>query len=111
MQRKTFVNMQYMFYIRNIVMDTKRVVGKRIKLARIERELNQFQLAELIGADQTYISKIEAGKVDIGIETLSRIAHALGKPEGDFFKDFEEVAAERPFGESPGARARKRKAA
>ncbi len=89
-------------------MDTKRTVAKRIKLARIERDLNQAQLAELLGTSQTYVTKLESGKVNIGVETVARLATVLNKPINYFFETFEEPL---PKGESPGARAKKRKAA
>jgi transcriptional regulator with XRE-family HTH domain len=39
----------------------KKKLGKRIKLARIEKDLSQDQLAELIKAKQKSISRYEIG--------------------------------------------------
>lgn len=90
-------------------MDTRRIVGKHIKLARVERELSQAQLAEMIGVEQAYVSKIEKGTIDIGISKLADFARVLGKPTGWFFEEFREDQL--PFVDSPGAGAKKKKAA
>jgi transcriptional regulator with XRE-family HTH domain len=90
-------------------MDTKRVVAKRIKLARVERELKQKDLADLLGVNQQNVTRFESGNVSIGVDTLARIAAALNKPVGYFFEEFDEVPTKKA--QSPGARAKKRKAA
>ncbi len=60
-------------------MDSKKL-GKKIKLARVEQDLTQAQLASKIGARQKSISEYETGKIAPSIEILLKIAKALGKP-------------------------------
>ncbi|MFH1798354.1 MAG: IS3 family transposase [Candidatus Omnitrophota bacterium] len=66
-------------------MYTKKL-GKKIKLARIELDLNQTQLADKIGAKQKSISRYETGLAMPSIETLIKMAKELKKPAGYFLE-------------------------
>jgi transcriptional regulator with XRE-family HTH domain len=51
----------------------------RLRMARLELRLSQGSLGKAIGADQSYISKLERGEfTDISITTLERLADVLG---------------------------------
>ena len=65
----------------------KKKLGKKIKLARVEMDLNQTQLAKKIGAKQKSISRYETGASLPSIETLMKIAKALNKPAGYFLDE------------------------
>ena len=65
----------------------KKKLGKRIKLARVELDLNQTELAEKINAKQKSISRYENGLSMPSIETLVKIAKALKKPAAYFFEE------------------------
>ena len=67
-------------------MDRKKL-GKKIKLARIEIDLNQTQLAKKMGAKQKSISRYETGIASPSIETLIKIAKVLKKPTGYFLEE------------------------
>ncbi len=67
-------------------MDPKKL-GKKIKLARIELDMTQTDLADKIGAQQKSISRYENGASVPSLETLTRIAKALKKPAGCFLED------------------------
>ena len=67
-------------------MDAKKL-GKKIKLARIEQDLTQGQLAEAIGAMQKSISRYETGISLPSLETLEKIARVLKKPFGYFLDE------------------------
>jgi len=58
---------------------TRERIGQRIKALRTEQKLTQGELAEQAGLQLTHISRIEAGKYSVGIDTLSAIANVLGK--------------------------------
>jgi putative transcriptional regulator len=45
---------------------------------RLEKQLTQAQLAKMVGADATMISKIEVGERRPSVELAKRIAEALG---------------------------------
>ena len=67
-------------------MDAKKL-GKKIKLARIELDLNQTQLAKKINAKQKSISRYETGATIPSIETLVKISKVLKKPAGYFLEE------------------------
>ncbi len=67
-------------------MDAKKL-GKKIKLARIEQDLTQGQIAEAIGAMQKSISRYETGISLPSLETLEKIARVLKKPFGYFLDE------------------------
>ena len=67
-------------------MDAKKL-GKKIKVARVELDLNQSQLAEKVGAKQKSISRYENGLSVPTIETLVKIAKVLKKPAGYFIDE------------------------
>ncbi len=66
-------------------MDAKKL-GKKIKLARIELDLTQTDLAKKIRAKQKSISRYETGLSMPSIETLMKISKALKKPAGCFLE-------------------------
>lgn len=66
-------------------MDAKKI-GKRIRLARVEQDMTQAQLAERIKIKQTIISRYEAGLLLPTLEGFYRLAKALKKTY-DYFLD------------------------
>jgi DNA-binding XRE family transcriptional regulator len=67
-------------------MDAKKL-GKKIKLARVELDLNQTELAKKIDAKQKSISNYETGTVLPSLATLSKIAKTLKKPASYFLDE------------------------
>ena len=63
----------------------KKDFGKKIKLARVENDLTQDQLAKKIKTKQKNISRYETGASMPSIETLVKIADVLKKKVGYFF--------------------------
>ena len=53
------------------------VICKMLKARRKDMGLNQKQFAELLGVKPEYISRIEAGKVDLQLSTLIRLSRGL----------------------------------
>ena len=66
-------------------MDAKKL-GKKIKIARIELDMNQTDLADKIKAKQKSISRYETGLSMPSIETLVKIAKALKKEPAHFLE-------------------------
>ena len=64
-------------------MDAKKL-GKKIKIARIEHDMTQGELAEAIKAKQKSISRYETGMSIPSLETLEKITKVLKKPFGHF---------------------------
>jgi len=67
-------------------MDPKRL-GKKIKLARVELDLTQTQLAEKISGKQKSISGYETGATLPSIRTLIKIAKVLKKSASHFLDE------------------------
>lgn len=62
-------------------------IGLNIRVERTIRRLTQAQLAELIEVHEKYIGKIEAGKQNMTIKTLNKIANSLNINIIKFFED------------------------
>jgi transcriptional regulator with XRE-family HTH domain len=58
---------------------------EEIRRIRKERGLTQDQLAEVSHVDQSTLSQIETGRRTPGVETLQKLADALGVEVADFF--------------------------
>ncbi len=54
------------------------LIGKRIRILRLERGLTQGDIEAATGVSRSHLSKIESGKVaNPGLDTLEKIAKAL----------------------------------
>ncbi len=62
-----------------------RSLGERIKGLRMERELQQRQLAEKAGLTPSMVSQIESGRLTPSLHTIGKIAAALGVPIATLF--------------------------
>jgi transcriptional regulator with XRE-family HTH domain len=49
-----------------------------IRARRKETGLTQAQLGERLGASQSYINRLEAGRINITVGQLGRVCEALG---------------------------------
>lgn len=58
----------------------RRAIGERIRAARLQADLTQERLALAIGIDRPSIVEIEAGRRNMTIDTLLRIADTIGVP-------------------------------
>jgi len=67
-ERAKFDEEAYAFYTSQILLDTRR-----------EARLTQAELAKRIGADKSYISRIEKGITVPSVATFYRIVFALGR--------------------------------
>ena len=59
--------------------------NKKMKLARIEKDLSQAQLAEAVGVTRQTIGMIEAGGYNPTLKLCSAICRALDKTLDDLF--------------------------
>ncbi|GAB4035043.1 helix-turn-helix domain-containing protein [Spirosoma gilvum] len=66
--------------------DIKYKVGKHIREARKANGLTQKELAEKLGVGEPAVNGYEGGKQNLTIETLQRIADALGVEVSTFIK-------------------------
>jgi len=61
------------------------VKNKKMKIARVECDLSQQQLAEKIGVTRQTIGMIEAGKYNPSLNLCTEICRALNKTLNDLF--------------------------
>ena len=57
----------------------------KMKLARVERDLSQQKLAEIIGASRQTVGMIESGNYNPTLKLCLAICKALGKTLNDIF--------------------------
>ena len=53
------------------------MLGQAVKQARLERNLNQKQLGELVGVQKAQISKLESSANSATIDTILKVFKAL----------------------------------
>ncbi|MDP3983678.1 MAG: helix-turn-helix transcriptional regulator [Acidimicrobiia bacterium] len=61
--------------------------GQRIRLLREGLGLSQEALAEKAGIHRTYVSSVERGERNVGLDNILRLARALGVPAAALFED------------------------
>jgi DNA-binding XRE family transcriptional regulator len=66
-ERESFKKEAYAYY-----------TGQIIEQARKEAKMTQSELAEKIGTNKSYISRVETGKTEPKVSTFYRIASCLG---------------------------------
>ena len=69
-------------------------VGERIKKIRLEKGLTQKQLAEKCGLFDSTIRKYESGRQNPKIETVEKIANALGVETSELLYEQSELIAQ-----------------
>lgn len=65
-----------------------RLVGKKIREVRESKNLSQQALADMCNFEKSNMSRIEAGKNNLTLKTLEKIANGLGVKIKDLL-DFE----------------------
>ena len=68
------------------VKTTKELLGARIKELRKAKGLSQEELSEKVGIDSKHLSRIEVGTSYSSLDTLGKIAQALGIEIKDLFE-------------------------
>lgn len=56
--------------------------GRRLRELRLKQGLSQERLGELAGLDRTYVSSAEAGRRNVSLKTICKLAEALGVDPG-----------------------------
>jgi transcriptional regulator with XRE-family HTH domain len=65
-----------------------KILGSYIRKIRIDKGFTQQQLADKLGLDFQYISRIERGLISPTLYWISDLAKALDCDEGDFLVNF-----------------------
>jgi len=61
--------------------------GARVRALRLARGLSQEQLAERAGLHRTYVSSLERGQRNVGLDNILDLAAALEVPTARLFQD------------------------
>ncbi len=61
--------------------------NKRMKIARIEADVSQEQLAAIVGVTRQTINLVESGAYNPSLKLCTEICKALGKTLNDLFWD------------------------
>jgi len=64
----------------------RKVVGQNVRAFRQKLRLSQEALAEKAGMHWTFISGVERGKYNISLDSIVRIAKALGRKPYELLK-------------------------
>lgn len=64
--------------------------NKRMKIARIEKDLSQEQLAAVVGVSRQTVSMIESGKFNPSLQLCISICRVLGRTLDQLFWEEEE---------------------
>ena len=75
--------------------DKFKILGRRVKFLRMNKNISQTHMAEMIGLSQTNLSNMESGRTAITLQNIFKMREVLGCKIADFFVDFdgEEQAA------------------
>ncbi len=68
---------------------SRQTFGRAVRHSREKLGLSQEEFAERAGVHRTYISSIELGKVNVGIEIANELAIALGKRLSELVREAE----------------------
>lgn len=61
---------------------TRRMLGDAVRRRRLALEISQEELAALSGLHRTYVGGVERGERNPSVETVARLAVALGVEPG-----------------------------
>ena len=61
--------------------------GRQVRHLRYELDLSQEMLAERAGLHRTYVSSLERGQRNVGLDNILRLAKALDVAPGALFED------------------------
>ena len=60
-----------------------KLIGSRLKQARLEKKLTQENLAEMLDVSIAFLSRVERGSLDISLKRLSQLCEILEVTEGN----------------------------
>jgi len=59
---------------------TQKALGERLRQLRQEQGMTLKELAEAVGKSESYLSRVENGRINLSLSTLKQIADRLGRP-------------------------------
>lgn len=70
-----------------------KIIGKRLKKARLNKNLTQENLAESLNISIAYLSRIETGTAKINLKRLDEICKTLGVSDVEILSGASETSA------------------
>ena len=86
----------YNFSMKNKMDDLRKDVGERIRSLRKAGGITQEELGEKAGLNYKFIGELERGRVNVSLDSLQKIAEALGVKTGDLFS-MEKISVQKVF--------------
>jgi DNA-binding XRE family transcriptional regulator len=77
---KSYAINRKMRHYRGLTRRQRPLLRRLLKQAREEAKLNQTKAGELLGQNQSFISKIESGKRQVEFVEVEQLASLYGKP-------------------------------
>lgn len=74
-------------------------LAKNLRQARIDRGLTQDDVAALSGVNRAYVSDLEHGKRNIGIDCIGRLAAALDIPAASLLDAVDKLTSPQASGD------------
>jgi transcriptional regulator with XRE-family HTH domain len=65
----------------------RHILARNLRRLRRAQKMTQEQLANAAGLRQALISELESGKLDVRVDTLSRLAKALDSSMAELFDE------------------------
>ena len=84
-----FTTKSKLYNVKDLDLIRLKKIGNRLQNLRLEKNLTQKELAFLVDAEISQITRIERGIINTSILNLMRITDALEISISDFFKDLE----------------------
>lgn len=75
----------YIQYFTNMNADLKKLVGQRLQALRMERNMTQEQVSEMLHLSTSAYCKMEYGETDITLTRLNQIAEAFEMSAAELF--------------------------
>jgi transcriptional regulator with XRE-family HTH domain len=73
--------------VRRDIHAARQILARNLRRFRLGKSLTQEELANAAGLRQALISELEAGKLDVRLDTLSRVAIALDTTLAELFHE------------------------
>lgn len=73
--------------VRQDIHAPRQILARNLRRLRLGKGLTQEELANAAGLRQALISELEAGKLDVRLDTLSRVAIALDATLAELFSE------------------------
>ena len=94
---RQFGDHEYREHVDEIALEGQRKFARRLRGLRRDSDLSQQKLAELSGVGRVTIARIESATQSPRLETIQRLAAAMGYPvQALMMDDWSEVGSERP---------------